>query len=56
MNESEKESALDFPSAFHFLAALHGLWDLSFLTRDRTSALAVKALNSSHWAARKFPI
>ena len=56
MNQSEKESTLDFPSAFYFLAVLHGLWGLSFLTRERTSALAVKASSSSHWAAREFSV
>ena len=38
------------------LVAAHrlGIWDISFLTRDRIQALVVKAPN--HRAAREFPI
>ena len=34
---------------------LHGLQDLSYLTRDQTWALAVKAVSCSHWIAKEFP-
>ena len=40
---------------FCFLAALHSLWDLSSLTRDRTHTTAVKAWSPNHWTAREFP-
>ena len=39
-----------------FLAMLHDLWDLSFLTMGQTWALALKALRPNHWTARKFPV
>ena len=38
-----------------FLAALHGLQDLSSPTRDWTWALAVKVPSPNHWTAREFP-
>ena len=38
-----------------FWAILHGLWDLSSLTRDWTWATAVKVSNPNHWSAREFP-
>ena len=31
-----------------FLAVLHGIWDLSSLTREQTLALAVEAWNLNH--------
>ena len=37
---------------FLFLATLHGLWDLSSLTRDQSQALAV---SPNHWTARELP-
>ena len=39
---------------FIFLAAPHGIRDLSSPTRDRTPGLAVKALSPNHWTAREF--
>ena len=40
---------------FYFFATLHGLWDLSSLTRDWTWAPAVRAPSPNHWTAKKFP-
>ena len=37
-----------------FLAALCGLWDPSFPTRDWSRALAVKVPSPNHWTAREF--
>ena len=34
------------------LFSLHGLWDLSFLTRGWTQAIVVKVLSSNHWTTR----
>ena len=39
---SQVESTLDSFTVF-FLAVMHGLWDLSSLTRDQTPASTVKA-------------
>ena len=36
-------------------AALHGLLDLSFPTRDRTRPSAVKVPSPNHWTTREFP-
>ena len=36
------------PSFLYFLAELHSLRDLSFLTRDRTWAPAVRVLSPNH--------
>ena len=38
-----------------FLAALHGLWNLSFPIRIWTQTLAVKASGPNHWTTREFP-
>ena len=38
-----------------FLAIPCVLWDLSSPTRDRTRALALKALSPNHWTDREFP-
>ena len=40
---------------YYFLAVLHDMWDLSFLTRDRTHAPAVEVWSPKLWAAREFP-
>ena len=40
---------------FLFLASLHGIQDLSSLTRDRTHAPAVEAQSVNHWTAREVP-
>ena len=40
---------------YFFLAIPCSLWDLSYQTRGRTRALAVKAWSPSHWTAREFP-
>ena len=39
---------------FTYLAVLHGFWDLSSPTSDRTWAPAVKVQNPNHWTAREF--
>ena len=47
---------LDYYSVlFYFLVAPCGLWDLSFLTRDRTRAMAMKVWNPNHQATREPP-
>ena len=38
-----------------FLAVLHGIWDLSSLTREQTLAPPVEAWNLNHWASREIP-
>ena len=47
---------LFFFTFLSFLAMLRDLWDLSFPTRDRTWALAVKAQSPNHWTARELPM
>lgn len=37
------------------LAALHGLWNLSSLSKDRTQPSAVKTLSPNHWISRACP-
>ena len=37
-----------------FLATLHGLQDLSSLTKDQTCAPAVEVHSPNHWTAREF--
>ena len=37
------------------MRALHGLWELNFLTRDRTWAAAVKVPSPNHWTASESP-
>ena len=41
---------------FHFSFWLHGLWDLSSLTRDQTQSLVVDAQGPKHCTTGKFPI
>ena len=48
--------SLQFLSFLFFLAAPHGMWDLSFPTRDWTSAPALEAQSLNHWTAREVPI
>ena len=38
------------------LATLCGMWDLSSLTRDQTSAPALGARHLNHWTAREVPL
>ena len=41
---------------FFFLAALCSMWDLSFLTRDRThTSPALEARNLNHWTTTEVP-
>ena len=35
-----------------FFTMLHGLWDLSSLTKDRTCVPAVEVLSLHHWTTR----
>ena len=42
-------------SVLIFLTAASNLWDLSFMTRDETWALAVKVPSPNRCTARKFP-
>ena len=42
-----------FSFFFFFFATPHGMWDLSYLTKDRTCALAVEAQNLNLWTTRK---
>ena len=48
---------LEDPHWFGLVLFLYhgGLWNLSFLIKDLTWALAVKAPNPNHWASREFP-
>ena len=41
--------------AFFWGAALHGMRDLSSLTREQTPGPAVKVLSPNHWTGREFP-
>ena len=40
---------------FFFLAAPHGMWDLSCRTRDQTQAPAEEAQSLNHWTTRVVP-
>ena len=40
---------------FFFLATLHGMQDLSSLTRDWTVSPSVEVQSPNHWTAREFP-
>ena len=40
---------------FFLLARLHGLWVLSFPTRDWTQVTPVKGQGPNHWTTREFP-
>ena len=42
-----------FSFFFFFLAMLHGMWDLSFRTRDGPLLPAVETQNLNHWLARE---
>ena len=45
---------MQWTSSFFFSASLCGLQDLSSPSRDRTRALALKALSPNHWTTREF--
>ena len=38
-----------------FLATLHGMWDLSSLTRDQSYNPALAAQSPNHWTAKEVP-
>ena len=40
------------PFCFFFLATLHGTWDLSSPTRDRTHAPVMEARSLNYWTSR----
>ena len=40
---------------FFFFTSLHGLWDLSFLTRNGTQVPAVKVPSPKHWTTWELP-
>ena len=40
---------------FFFLAIPHGLWDLSFLTKDQAMPPALAVWNLNHWTAGQVP-
>ena len=51
------DSVIHLPSSMpltFFLATLHGLQDLSSLTKDQTCAPAVEVHSPNHWTAREF--
>ena len=49
------ESLPDLFLLLLFLARLHGVWVLSFPTRDWTQVTPVKGQDPNHWTTREFP-
>ena len=47
---------LYFLFLFIFLATPHGMWDLSFLTRNGTGTPVVEAQSPNCWTTREVPV